>query len=239
MKFQRVVPSGVSRTSPSASVSSAAAGQAGKRIAGLSVQAEVDGIITLVETTFRVPSKPVNDHGQLIYFWPGADNPFHGGILQPVIGWHTGSYFMHNTGTEDKAQAGVGEYVQGKQIPMQPGTEVTGRIELLSRTDSPAAYQYKVSMVGYPEETSVTVTWPVPATRVLEYIEAYDCAVEDDYPADKQLVWKNIRVETDKGPVSTLNWQLSGGGIPDVQFCTVTDDSGTQGEVVATLRREA
>ena len=170
-------------------------------------------------TTLTVPSTPPRD--STIFWWNGLDN----GSLQPVLQWESGSWTIANWYFND------GDYHHGEFVPVEPGTHLTGVIELISHTAN--SFTYKESFVGYPA-ADVTFTRPTLATGLVECQEAYTNTYLA-FPPDSVVRMTGINCITTKGThPPDLTWTV---GAPQTTTptghlaFTVVNPSSSNGEV--------
>ncbi|CAK7192650.1 hypothetical protein COMNV_00855 [Commensalibacter sp. Nvir] len=169
--------------------------------------AESDEYFVKMKTTFTVPSIPTDTAGNYyLYLWPGLQSAKLG-IFQPVLAFHSTypSWYLHTYAIAPKGSSTP--HQQGADYDVAVGTELTGVIELTQKTDN--AYTYKVSFEGYPEATSCSQTWELPATIAWQYIENYYVTKRTQFPQEDTLLMKDILLVTNKGTLINLPWKSS------------------------------
>jgi len=150
-------------------------------------------------TSWIVPSTPPRD--STIFWWNGLD----GGALQPVLQWENGSWTIANWYFNDDLDGQGPTYHHGTFVPVTPGTQLTGVIELVSFTAN--SFTYKESFVGYPA-ADVTFTRTVLATQLVEDQEAYTNTYLA-FPPDSVVKMTGINCITTKGThPPDLNWTV-------------------------------
>ena len=150
-------------------------------------------------TSWIVPSTPPRD--STIFWWNGLD----GGALQPVLQWENGSWTIANWYFNDDHDGQGPTYHHGTFVPVTPGTQLTGVIELVSFTAN--SFTYKESFVGYPV-ADVTFTRATLATELVEDQEAYTNTYLA-FPKDPVVKMTGINCITTKGThPPDLNWTV-------------------------------
>ena len=144
-------------------------------------------------TSWIVPSTPPRD--STIFWWNGLDR----GALQPVLQWENGSWTIANWYFNN------GNYHHGKFVPVAPGTQLTGVIELISFTTD--SFTYKESFVGYPA-ADVTFKRSTLATGLVECQEAYTNTYLA-FPSDSVVRMTGISCTTTRGThPPDLHWTV-------------------------------
>ena len=150
-------------------------------------------------TTWVVPANPTRD--STIFWWNGLD----GGALQPVLQWENGSWTIANWYFNDDLDGQGPTYHHGTFVPVTPGTQLTGVIELVSFTAN--TFTYKESFTGYPT-ADVTFTRSTLATELVEDQEAYTNTYLA-FPPDPVVKMTGINCITTKGThPPDLNWTV-------------------------------
>jgi len=150
-------------------------------------------------TTWIVPSTPPLD--STIFWWNALD----GGACQPVLQWESGSWTIANWYFNDNLDGQGPTYHHGTFLPVKPGTQLTGVIELVSYTAN--SFTYTESFVGYPA-ADVTFTRTTLATGLVEDQEAYTNTYLA-FPKDPVLKMTAINCITTAGTnPPALNWTV-------------------------------
>ena len=154
-------------------------------------------------TTIKVPPRPVMNSKQSIAIWPGLQTEDSRTVLQPVLQWgqwSNGSSDKWHLSTwlviHPKSDAAI-KFQTSTRVPVEPGTEVTAVIELVSEKDG--EYVYKGYFEGIPDTEKSHTMKERFNSLFLEYEMQTPTHCMDYVP---EAVFSNVQVMTKAGKLS-------------------------------------
>lgn len=173
-------------------------------------------------TTWRVPSNPGTDHGQVVFLFNSIEPASENAILQPVVQYGPsaaggGSYWSV-----------ASWYVSGSSsyystlITVQPGDLLIGVMNLIN-DNGDGTYNY-LSQFTNIQGSALQLNNSPELMWCTETLEAYGVTERSDYPPGG-TIFSQINVGTTSG-TPDISWTTQS-DVPDTLVCTVNTDGAS------------
>ena len=175
--------------------------------------------LTYMRSTWVVPQPPPLNSNQVITLGVGLGGG-RGNEVRAVAKWGLGTiediknWGVACFGDSLDPKTGQSQSVSGKLIPVEPGSEITQVVELVSQQDG--INTYHCSFEGYADSL-IEYKVKAPMNSVWVFYEAHDFQECLDYLAEP-VIFKNIEVRS-QDRVSNFKWSNGPFGVVDPMQC--------------------
>jgi hypothetical protein len=148
-----------------------------------------------ISAQWTVPLAPYTNHGQVIYFFPGLESySIHNNILQPVLEWYQGVWYIASwnccvTGAVNEGPVVVvhsGDSIYGSIFQTCAGGTVSCSTWNINITDQASG---KGSSLSYTSSRGESYNWALAGV-----LEAYYLVACTDYPVDGGITFHDLKL---------------------------------------------
>jgi len=144
---------------------------------------------------WTVPSQPLANDGQVLFFFPGLEDiDFTQSILQPVLTWYQGQWFLASWNC---CLSGI--VVSSPPVNVSPGDEIYGSITSTCAPGTLTCATWNVLTLDMSTGQSTTLGDTPSNGQIFNWafggvLEPYSVISCDDFPADGELRFEKVEV---------------------------------------------
>jgi hypothetical protein len=159
-----------------------------------------------IVATWVVPSAPTSNDGQTLYFWPGLEPTDQSIVLQPILGWFYGSWWIFGANccpggvnyTSPLLNVNPGDQIQGTvQANCPPGTLNCGSWNVIAQDLT----------AGTSSLLSTSNSGPPMSYAYAGVTETYNIAQCSDFPPNGSMTFNAALYDNNFNLISNPGWR--------------------------------